>query len=188
MPEIINLSDERRRSPRFSCDGEARIYRLPWDGGLVYGRLRNLSLGGICVDTTHPIDPGARTEMLVCVNSAASFRTIGLVRAMMERSRACVEFVQMSAGSKLLLGDLVDQLARLQTAMMKLRSEQVDTEEELSRELEDAGACAALFGPQGSTIRRLPDEKRSEGESGSPDAEKRIVELTPLVIKVDLFG
>ena len=182
MSEIINPSDERRRSPRFSCVGEARIYRLPWDGGLVYGRLHNLSLGGICVETTHPIDPGARAEILVCVNSAVSFRTIGLVRAMMERSRACVEFVQMSAGSKLLLGDLVDQLARLQTAMTKLRSEPVDTEEELSRELEDAGVGAALFGPRGSPIRRSPHEERSA------DAEKRIVELTPLVIKVDLFG
>lgn len=101
----------------------------------------------------------------------------------MERSRACVEFVQMSAGSKLLLGDLVDQLARLQTAMTKLRSEPVDTEEEeLSRELEDVGVGAALFGPRGSPIRR------SSHEEPSADAENRIMELTPLVIEVDLFG
>ena len=186
MSEIISPGSDRRRSPRFSCAGEARIYRLPWDGGPVYGRLRNLSLGGVCLDTTHPIDPGARTEMVVCVNSAASFRTIGLVRSLMERSRACVEFVQMSAGSKGLLADLVEQLGRLQKVMTKLRSEQVETEEELSRELEEAGVCAALLGPRVSLVRRTPTEINAE--PGAPGDEKKIVELAPRVIKVDLFG
>ncbi len=72
--------DERRRTPRFSCGGEARIYSLPSNGVHVPGRLRNLSLGGACLDTSHAFDMGARTEILVSVN-AASFRTLGLVRA-----------------------------------------------------------------------------------------------------------
>ena len=169
MPEIINPSDERRRSRRFSCVGQARIYRLPWDGSLVYGRLRNLSLGGVCVDTTHPIDPGARTEMLVSVNSATSFRAIGLVRAMMERSRACLEFVQMSAGSKLLLGDLVEQLERLQKVMAKLRLKDGGDEEELSRELQEAGVCETLFGPLDSVVRRTA----MDGPESDPRAGER---------------
>ena len=92
----------------------------------------------------------------------------------------------MSAGSKGLLADLVDQLARLQKVMTKLRSEQVETEEELSRELEEAGVCAALLGPRVSLVRRTPTEINAE--PGAPGDEKKIVELAPLVIKVDLFG
>lgn len=158
---------------------------LPSDGIVVPGKLCNLSVSGICVETPYPIDLGARAEVLVCAN-AASFRTLGLVKAISERSRACMEFVQMSANGKDILADLIGQFARIQAVMKNLRSAR-QTETELCRELEEAGVRAALFGGGVSSIRRLPD-RGSEEDPGALAGQERIVELVPLMIKVDLFG
>lgn len=187
MDDVMNENEDRRRSPRFSCGGRAVINRLPSDGALVSGRLRNLSLGGICVDTPHPIDHGARTEVVVCVD-AVSFRAVGLVKAMQERSRACMEFVQMSAGSKGMLADLVEQLAKLQTVMAKLRSARVGTDAELLRKLQEAGVRPALFGERFFSLRRAPAGESPEQDIASATDREPIVELAPLVIRVDLFG
>ena len=181
-----NDNDERRRSTRFGCAGDARIYRLPSDGVHVLGKLRNLSLGGVCLDTSHAFDLGARTEILVSVN-AASFRTLGLVRAA-ERSRASMEFVQMSAGSRNLLSDLIAQFERLAAAVNKLRSERMETEEELRREMEEAGVRVARLGGLDLSLPRVLGDCGSGQETGPPPDRERNVEMLPLVIKVDLFG
>jgi hypothetical protein len=176
-------NDERRRTPRFSCGGEARIYSLPSNGVHVPGKLRNLSLGGVCVDTSHAFDLGARTEILVSVN-AASFRSLGLVRAA-ERSRACLEFVQMSSGSRGLLTDLIAQFERLAVAVNTLRLERFETEEELRREMEKAGVRVARLGGRSLSIPTVIGNDALENRSAG---QERIVEAAPLVIKVDLFG
>lgn len=122
-------------------------------------------------------------EILVSVN-AASFRTLGLVRAA-ERSRARLEFVQMSVGSRSLLADLIAQFERLSAAVSMLRLERFETEEELRREMEKAGVRVARLGG------RHLATARAIGNIGigpkSPD-EERIVAESPLIIKVDLFG
>lgn len=174
---------ERRRTPRFSCGGEARIYSLPSNGVHVPGRLRNLSLGGVCLDTSHAFDLGARAEILVSVN-AASFRTLGLVRAA-ERSRAGVEFVQMSTGGRDLLADLIAQFERIAAAVNKLRSERVEIEEELRREMEKAGVRMARLGRRDLSI---PRGIGIEGSGREAPEQKKNVEAGTLIIKVDLFG
>jgi hypothetical protein len=179
-------NDDRRRSPRFSCAGEARIYSLPSDGVHVPGRLRNLSLGGVCLDTSHAFDLGTRTEILVSVN-AASFRTLGLVRAA-ESSRASMEFVQMSAGSKDLLADLIGEFERLASAANKIRLQRIEAEEELRREMEKAGVRVARLGGRDLSIGKAIGDDGSEPETSRSPERERIVEVAPLVIKVDLFG
>ncbi|MGA9474346.1 MAG: PilZ domain-containing protein [Terriglobales bacterium] len=178
-------SDDRRRTPRFSCAGEARIYSLPSDGVYVPGRVRNLSLGGLCLDTNHAFDLGGRTEILVSVN-AASFRSLGLVRAA-KSSRASMEFIQMSAASKGLLADLMAEFERLAAAANKLRSERFETEDELRRELEEAGLRVAQLSGRELLLARSIGDFPALGTS-QPSERTTTIEAMPFVIKVDLFG
>jgi hypothetical protein len=178
--------DDRRRSPRFICSGEARISRLPSDGALVSGRLRNLSMGGICIETNLPVDLGERHEILINVD-AVSFRTLGLVRAIRERTRASLEFVQMSAGSRDILAEVLEHMARLQKVMRKIRSVPVKTKAELSRELEEVGVHTQLVN-RVSSLGKIPVDEGLEMDSTPRAGSETNVELLPLVIRVDLFG
>ncbi len=117
----VRANDDRRGSPRFSCGGQVTISCLPSDGIVLPGKIRDLSLGGCCVDTTLPIACGARAELVVRVH-AASFRAVGEVRAIRGQTGACLEFVLLSAGGKGVLADLVTELARLQAVMNDIKS------------------------------------------------------------------
>jgi len=198
--DIDCRDNDRRRSPRFKCGGEAKISRLPSDGIFVPGKIFDLSLGGCCIDTTLPIDFGARTEIVVCVNTA-SFRAVGEVRAIRSGCGAGIEFVHLSAGGKHTLADLVRELARLQALMNKLKAARREINAESFRKQLDEGKLqAAMLSERFSFLgRTLPAEGSSEssgessGESSEPDraasaAKDPTVKAQPLVIRVDLFG
>jgi hypothetical protein len=105
---------DRRRTARYSCSGHAQITCLPLNGALFRGRLRDLGLGGCCIEsieTTSPFDLNARTEILVRVNSWF-FRAMAVVRAVRNRSGISVEFMRMSAGGYTMLTDLIADLER----------------------------------------------------------------------------
>src|SRR5664279_310968 len=119
MPNGYSTEEEWRRNPRFCCGGYAHINCLPSNGILLPGRVRDLSLGGCCVDLVLPIDCGARAELVVRVNSA-SFRAVGEVRRARGHSGSGLEFVHLSAGGKEMLTDLVTDLAKLQAVMSQL--------------------------------------------------------------------
>ena len=107
-------SIDRRRIPRYSCRGLAQITCLHLDGAQLKGRLRDLGLGGCCienVETTPPFDLGTKTEILIEVNSWF-FRAMAQVKALRERSGISVEFVRMSSGGRNRLADLVADLER----------------------------------------------------------------------------
>ena len=144
-----------------------------------------MSLGGLGLDTNHAFDLGGRMEILVSVN-AASFRSLGLVRAA-ESSRASMEFIQMSAASKDLLSDLMADFERLAAAADKLRSERFETKEELRRELDEAGLRVAQLSGRDLLPTRSIGDVPAPGTSG-PSERTKIIEVTPLAIKVDLFG
>ncbi len=182
----LEKGDDRRKAPRFICGGEAKISPLPLDGDQVSGKLRNLSMGGICVDTSHPIDLGSRTEILLNVD-AVSFRTIALVRSISNRFRTSMEFVQMSAGSRGILADVLEHMARVQRVMRKIRSAPLGTRAELSRELEQAGLCTDLS-DRILSLGKIPVLDESRAADSRPDAPENAVDPVPLVIKVDLFG
>jgi hypothetical protein len=192
MPERTSEDDDRRRSPRFSCAGHAKISCLPSDGIFLPGQIRDLSLGGCCIDTTLPIDHGVRTEMVVRVN-AASFRAVGEVRAIRAGSGACVEFVHLSAGGKDILADLVRELARLQAIIKKLRSDRREMDEEsFRRHMENGKLQAAILSGRFRLVGTNLGVELS-GESSGPDqaaseGKNLIGEAQPLVIPVDLFG
>src|SRR5208282_20039 len=159
MPERTDDDKDRRRSPRFSCGGQAEIVCLPSTGIIVPGTIRDLSLHGCCVSTPQPMDCGAQAEILVRVNSA-SFRALGKVAATRGRSGAGVEFVQLSTGGKEMLADLIMELARLQALMNRLRSERREIDAgSFRKELEDGRLQAALLSERFPFLRTiLPTE------------------------------
>jgi hypothetical protein len=106
-------ASERRRTPRYLCGGRAQITRLPSDGAVLQGRLRNLGLGGCFIETSSPLQLGTRTEVLVQVNTLC-FRAMSLVRAVRSSSGIGVEFIRLSAGGHHTLAELVVDLERLQ--------------------------------------------------------------------------
>ena len=196
MPERTNEEDDRRSSPRFLCGGQVKISCLPSDGIVLPGNIRDLGLGGCCVDTTLPIDHGVRTEIVVRVN-AASFRAVGEVRAIRGGSAACVEFVHLSAGGKAILVDLVRELARLQTVMNKLRSDRREMDaESFRRQLENRKLQAAMLSGRFRFLGTNPEaessgeswEASSGGDQPTSGGKDVIGEGQRLVIPVDLFG
>ena len=204
MAERNTAEEDRRRSARFKCGGEAKISRLPSDGIFVPGKIFDLSLGGCCVDTTLPVDLGVRAEMVVRVN-AASFRAVGEVRAIRGRSGAGIEFVHLSAGGKHTLADLVTELARLQAVMNKLKAARREIDaESFRKQLEEGKLQAAMLRerfPFLRTILRAESSRERSGESPEEGSEEsseadqvasvgkhRVVGAQPLVIRVDLFG
>ncbi len=201
MPSSTNADADRRRSPRFVCGGYAHINCLPSNGIVLAGKVRDLSLGGCCVDTTLPIDYGARAEIVVRVN-AASFRALGEVRAVRGRSGAGLEFVQLSTGGKDMLADLITDLARLHATMNKLKLSRRDLDAESIRQQLINGRLQTM-----SVEARLPVLGRTLFANGLGENREecfqpnqvvqarndcpgnaRIVGVDPFVLTIDLFG
>jgi hypothetical protein len=113
--------DDRRRSPRFSCGGQARIVCLPSDGILLAAKIRNLSLGGCGIQTVSPLECGTRAEILLRVNGSF-FRAIGQVRAARCPSGIGMEFIGLSAGGQDMLVELIRELARRHAIASMLRA------------------------------------------------------------------
>ena len=116
--ESFAARGDRRRIPRYSCDGLVQITCLPLSGSLLRGRIRNLGLGGCCIECVESaplLDPGDQTEVLVEVNSWF-FRAMAQVRAIRGRSGISLEFMRMSAGGSSMLADLIADLERPRTA------------------------------------------------------------------------
>ncbi|MBZ5546625.1 MAG: PilZ domain-containing protein [Acidobacteriia bacterium] len=179
--------DDRRRSPRFSCGGDAKIIGLPSNGLFLPGRVRDLSLGGCCVEMASVLDCGARTEIVLRINSA-SFRAVSQVRAIRDRVGVGLEFVHLSARGKDLLADVVERLARLQALVNQLRSARRDAEAEvLLRELERKGFHAILLNQYLRVVGAvLPQEPREEAPTAA-NSEPLIVEAQAEIVPVDLF-
>jgi hypothetical protein len=184
--------ENRRRSARFACAGEAKISRLPSDGFFLPAKILDLSLHGCRVDTTLPIDYGVRAEIVLRVN-ATSIRAVGEVRAMRGDSGAGIEFVHLSSGGKDMLADLIKELARLQAAMNKLTSARLATNARSFRtQLEDGKLQAARLSRRIAVLGvALSDRNLAESSESNRTAsagKNAIEEVRPLVIAVDLFG
>jgi hypothetical protein len=186
MGSRIPGDEDRRHSPRFSCGGAAKIVCLPSNGFSVPGRMRDLSLGGCCVETVPALDCGARTEIVVRVNSG-SFRAVSQVKGMRDRFGVGMEFVHLSAHGKDMLAGVVERLARLQALVNQLRSARRGVETEmLLRDLEREGFHAILLNQPLPVLGAvLPRE--SEDASPVADPEPPIVKAEVEIIPVDLF-
>ncbi len=197
--------EERRRSRRFLCAGEVKISRLPSDGVFLPGKILDLSLHGCRVDAGQAIVDGSRAEIVLHIN-AASFRAMGEVRAIRDGSGTGIEFVQLSAGGKNMLADLIQELASLQAAMNKLRvlrrepngrsfraqlEQGKDQAESVRRRLDLLRTILTEVAPEASAeFSREKEAVFTAGvETSNVDNSKvEIPNLEPLVLQVDLFG
>jgi hypothetical protein len=179
---------ERRRTSRFSCVGQAQLVCLPSDGNFVAGKIHDLSLGGCRVNLNAPIDPGARTEVVIRAN-AASFRALGIVKALHQKSEAGIEFVHLSSGGRDLLEDLIGELARLRATIDQLTSMRRQTSAQgFRKQMEAAKFQAVMFATRfpffetgwAQEISRHGDDQLETGEL--PEEER------PRVIPINLFG
>ncbi len=188
MPERPKDEKERRSTPRFNCDGQAKISLLPSDGIFLPGKIRDLSLAGCCLDTKVPIEFGTRAEVVVRIN-AASFRAVGIVKALREHdSGAGIEFVRLSAGGKDLLSELVSELARLRAIIDNLMLARQEIDAKRFRKQVEAGKLhAALFAARYPFLTTTLSTEISEQEESAP-ASKQLIADAPKVIPVDLFG
>jgi hypothetical protein len=134
----LALGADRRRIPRYSCSGHAQIASFPLHGRLLSGRIRDLGLGGCCIEnieTTFPFDLGAQAEILVKVNSWY-FRAMAHVKAVRERSGISVEFMRMSTGGYGMLTDLIADLDRLRPGIIRVKAIAAASTLELQRDPE----------------------------------------------------
>jgi len=181
----VDHTNDNRRSPRFSCRGQAEIICLPSTGLIVPGTIRDLSLHGCWLETLLPINLGARAEVVLHLNSA-SFRALGQVRAIHGQSGSGLEFVRLSASGRDMLADLVAELATLQALMSKLKSDRRVGAELLRKEWAEGKLDASAFRERFRFLRaslRVEDAAR--------DVESAVEDTTReerLVVPVNLFG
>jgi len=178
---------ERRRTPRFNCGGYVQLNWLPSNGIYVPGKVRDLSLRGCCIDTEALIDSGMRAEIVVRVKTD-SFRAVGEVKGIRGASGVGMEFVRLSAGGKVLLEDLVRELARLQAAIDKLKAKGGKPDPELFRsERNYRRLQAEMLNMRFPFLETIVPEESSEPEQSASEDKDRIA-VKRLVIPVDLYG
>jgi hypothetical protein len=176
MAEKTNGDDLRPRNPRFSCGGLAEISVLPSNGLYLSAKIRNLSLGGCCVDIPEPIECGARAEIVVHVNSA-SFRAVGEVKGVRGNSEAGIEFVYLSRGGK-----------DLQALINHLKAARRDAESESFRkQLESGKVLAAMWRERLRSLEGLVPGESSETDQEPSASGDPSTGTQPLVTPVRLF-
>ena len=121
MPSLLVRAEDRRRNPRYSCRGRAQIICLPWEGALLFGMLKNLGLGGCCVESPIPLELGTQAEMLLRLDRMA-LRVQAEVRAIARDAGICVEFLRMGAGARHMLAELIGDFERARAPRGAARS------------------------------------------------------------------
>jgi hypothetical protein len=176
--EMLMQNPDRRRSPRFSCSGLAKIICLPSEGVYLAGKLRDLSLNGCGIETVSTIECGARTEILLQISSA-SFRAIGEVKAARVPGGIGMEFLRLSGHGRDILAGLLRELARQQAIATTLRAAQREPEQWKEARATLLRASLPVFGRIAA----------SEADEAKPLADRSslILDEELRVMPVDLF-
>jgi len=173
--------DDRRRSPRFSCGGLAKILCLPSDGIYLAGKIRDLSLNGCGIETVSSLECGARAEILVQV-SDTSFRAVGQVKAVRGPGGIGMEFIQLSSGGQEMLAELLRELARQQAIATTLRAARREPGPEQWDEVR-----AALLKESRPTVVRIVASQVSEVSPLVVDRSALILDEESKAIPLDFF-
>ena len=180
-------ASDRRRTPRYVCGGRAQITCLPSDGAVLRGRLRNVGMGGCYIETASPLQLGARTEVLVEVNTLC-FRAMSLVRAVRASSGIGVEFIRLSAGGHHTLAELTVDLERLHALLNPVTLAAEDFEESSSRLLQTPFAQPTLRAENVVIHGTIVPADTTEKASPMFARCRSILEAHPAANVVDLFG
>lgn len=178
--EGLSTEDEdRRRSPRISCGGLAKIVSVPSEGLALPGRLVNLSLEGCGLEMEPWLANGTRAEILLRVNSS-SFRVLCEVRAHLAPSHVGVEFLRMSGVAESILAELMRELARQRAESRAFRTLHRG-QDSLSKSKRIVTLDRSLV-TMGDQITLLPPDRQASGEMNLVKRSSIV-----LVSELDLF-
>lgn len=186
MRDLAQRSEERRRNPRFACGGRARIVSLPFKGVSLSGKILDLSLGGCCIETAQPLQCGTLVEVIVQVN-ASSFRALGRVRDSRDRSGAALEFLQLSAGGRDLLHEVISQLARLRAKAIALHAGGREDDPDPGDNLDDGSPQAIGMKDRFPVLATVLPPEPHEGAALVTTREEPVHEPDPETSFLDLF-
>jgi hypothetical protein len=174
------------------------LNRLPSDGIILAGSIRDLSLHGCCVEIDLPMDPGVRAEIVVHVN-AASFRAVGEVKRLHQGFGAGVEFVHLSVGGRDMLAETIARLAKMQAVVHKMKSSRREMSAEAFRREMQEGTVFGMAGtamlkgrlsfPPAIVTAESADEGRDANQTSQASftGKGRIEDVQPIVIEVDVI-
>jgi hypothetical protein len=115
-PSVTSISiaasptPERRKSPRFLCEGTAKVMVL--GGALSFtGRVQDLSLSGCCIVTevAFTLERGTQVEVVLVVDHT-HFRVAAGVRSNHKHRGVGLEFMNISGRSARLIHDLICEI------------------------------------------------------------------------------
>ncbi len=100
---------DRRRAPRYDCEGRAEVARIP-SIGTRKGKLGNLSEAGCFIETDNPFSAGTYVEVTLQLETV-SLRMAGSVKNIRKTGMG-IAFHCLSDRAVRLLQDLVHELKR----------------------------------------------------------------------------
>jgi hypothetical protein len=106
-------AEEKRRHPRYSCDGSAEVY-LPHGGLLFRGRISNLSISGCFIETAMVnLERGTLVEVYFIANQL-QFRVQGNIAEVRHKRGAGISFINVSPRRAMQISTLIAELAEKQ--------------------------------------------------------------------------
>ena len=103
--------EEKRRHPRYPCDGHAEVL-LPQGGLLFRGRILDLSVSGCFIETTMPnLERGTLVEVFFVAHQL-QFRVQGNIAEVRQKRGAGVSFVNLGPRRAIQISALIDELAQ----------------------------------------------------------------------------
>jgi PilZ domain len=104
---------ERRRTPRYVCDGTAEVL-LPYAGLRVAGRISNISIAGCFIEAPSiNLERGTQVEVKFVANQLC-FRVAGNIISLRPRVGVGIAFLHPHERVLKQIGELIDELAGLE--------------------------------------------------------------------------
>ena len=99
----------RRRYPRYACEGQAEVF-LPHGGLLLRGKILDLSLSGCFIETAAiSLERGTRVEVYFTARQIR-FRVVGHIAVLHRKRGAGIAFEDLSCRNARQVADLVREL------------------------------------------------------------------------------
>lgn len=110
--EHQSSTSNRRRHPRYPCEGHAEVY-LPQGGLLLRGKILDLSLSGCFIETpTITLERGTSVEVYFAARQL-QFRVAGHIAVLHRKRGAGIAFQPMVPRRARQIADLVSELKQI---------------------------------------------------------------------------
>lgn len=111
-PASDTYPPNRRRHPRYPCEGHAEVY-LPHGGLLLRGKILNLSISGCFIEVPAiTLERGTSVEVYFSTRRL-QFRVAGYIAVLHRKRGAGIAFQEMNPRRALQIANLVGELKRM---------------------------------------------------------------------------